>query len=450
MTGTPPCILLFLILSLIPSPCEACTVHAFQNANVSEEQWQSAANRVANQWQNPTDVLTILMIIGGDVVQKALAQLCGGYFVPVAFSFGWVSYSFNTLLVVFGDGALMPATVYPSSLINARSGYARGNYSWVLNRFLRGVELSLAPLDAALCVSVFCSKPFKSRTSHDWLWWSGVITIFVQLTIAIVPYVRESDWIILLATLTGIGLALGGGSLPQWQKEKWGARLENKNTTFCLTRGNGFQHVVVILNQTPGGLNLEDLAMPQRHSCTRGCKAAIIILAVLWITFLITVAGLQKNTWYLLGVGFIGMAQNIFVAAMPRRPDAMGIPLDFVTRIQGPKVMAVLMKTECQFPSVGAALVKTYFPGKLREEEEKFWLRKAEETRSSTQRRVATVQQGGNVFPPPAGSHLTATYMSTSITPQSAVNNTAATLARAMPPVSPLPIPSTPLRRNTL
>lgn len=223
-----------------------------------------------------------------------------------------------------------------------------------------------------------------------------MITIFIQLTIAIVPYARESDWTILLATLTSISLALSGGSLPQWRKEKWGARLENKNTTFCLTRANGFQHVVVILNQAPGCLNLEDLAMPQRHNCTRGCKAAVMILAVLWITFLITVAGLQKNTWYLLGVGFIGMGQNIFVAAMPRRPDAMGIPLDFVTRIQGPKVMTVLMNTEHQFPSVGAALVKTYFPGKLREEEEEFWSRK-----SSSQRRVSTVQPGGNVFPPP-------------------------------------------------
>lgn len=390
------------------------------------------------------------MIIGGDIVQKAIAQLCGGHIVPVAFSFGWVSYSFNALLAVFGDGALMPATVYPSSLINARSGYARRNHSWILNCLLRGVEHSLEPLDAALCISVFYSKPFKSQTTHDWLWWSGVITIFVQVIIATVPYPIESDWTILLVTLTGIGLALSGGSLPQWRKEKWGARLDNKNTTYCLTRGNGFQHVVVVLNQSPGCLNLEDLAMPRRNGCSGTCKAAITVLAVLWIMFLITVAGLQNNTWYLLGVGFLGMAQNIFVAAMPRRPDAMGIPLEFVTRIQGPKVMAVLMDIEYQFPSVGVALVKTFFPGKFSEEEEEFWTRRVEETRSLTQRRAATVQLRGRVSPQPAGSHTTATYISTPITTQPAVNSTAATLTQAIPPVSPLPISPTPLRRHSL
>lgn len=444
MMSTSSRILLFLLLWLVLCPCATPTVHAVQDADISKEQRQSSARRLANQWQNPTDVLTILMIIGGDIVQKAIAQLCGGYFVPVAFSFGWVSYSFNTLLAVLGDGALMPVTVYPSFLINARSGYARQNYSWILNRLLRDVEHSLDPLNAALCVSVFCSKPSKCRTSYDWLWWIGVITIFVQLTIAIVPYVIESDWTIFFITVIGIGLALSGGSLPQWRKEKWGARIENKNTTICLTRGSGFQHVVVILNQGPGCLNLEDLAMPQRHGCTGGCKTAITILAVLWIMFLISVAGLQKNAWYLLGVGFVGMAQNIFVAAMPRRPDAMGIPLDFVTRIQGPKVMTVLMNTEYQYPSAGAALVKTYFPGKLKEEEEEFWSRRANETRSSAQRRAVTVQPRGNFSPPPAGSHMTATSFSTPITLQSAVHSTAATSAETMPPVSPLPFSSTP------
>jgi hypothetical protein len=45
------------------------------------------------QWTNPTDIFTILLIIGGEVVQVAMGQLCAGpvpFLTPVAFSFGWV------------------------------------------------------------------------------------------------------------------------------------------------------------------------------------------------------------------------------------------------------------------------------------------------------------------------------------------------------------------------
>ena len=45
------------------------------------------------QWSNPTDIFTILLIIGGDVVQRAIAQLSGGRLTPVSFSFGWVRIS---------------------------------------------------------------------------------------------------------------------------------------------------------------------------------------------------------------------------------------------------------------------------------------------------------------------------------------------------------------------
>ena len=45
------------------------------------------------QWSNPSDIFTILLIVGGDIVQKAIAQLTAGpipHFTPVSFSFGWV------------------------------------------------------------------------------------------------------------------------------------------------------------------------------------------------------------------------------------------------------------------------------------------------------------------------------------------------------------------------
>lgn len=40
------------------------------------------------QWENPGDVFSVLLILGGDVVARALAQLTGSRITPVAFSFG--------------------------------------------------------------------------------------------------------------------------------------------------------------------------------------------------------------------------------------------------------------------------------------------------------------------------------------------------------------------------
>ena len=57
---------------------------------------------LASQWQNPNDVLSVLLILGPDIVQKAIAQLAGRALTPVAFSFGWVAYSVSALLSVFG------------------------------------------------------------------------------------------------------------------------------------------------------------------------------------------------------------------------------------------------------------------------------------------------------------------------------------------------------------
>lgn len=40
-----------------------------------------------DQWHNPADVFSVLLILGGDVVARALAQLSGSRVTPVAFSF---------------------------------------------------------------------------------------------------------------------------------------------------------------------------------------------------------------------------------------------------------------------------------------------------------------------------------------------------------------------------
>jgi hypothetical protein len=67
----------------------------------SDTKFGGTSSWLRAQWSNPGDAFTILLIIGGDIVQTAIAQLCAGpvpYLTPVSFSFGWVS-SFPYLLV---------------------------------------------------------------------------------------------------------------------------------------------------------------------------------------------------------------------------------------------------------------------------------------------------------------------------------------------------------------
>ena len=49
-----------------------------------------------NQWKHPHDVFVVLLILGGDVVGRALAQLAGSWVTPVAFSFGTTSLMSRT------------------------------------------------------------------------------------------------------------------------------------------------------------------------------------------------------------------------------------------------------------------------------------------------------------------------------------------------------------------
>jgi hypothetical protein len=65
-------------------------------------QGRTIGHDVQDQWRNPSDILSLLLIISPDIIQRAFAQLVGGPVAPIAFSFGWVAYSINALLSVFG------------------------------------------------------------------------------------------------------------------------------------------------------------------------------------------------------------------------------------------------------------------------------------------------------------------------------------------------------------
>ena len=70
---------------------------------------------IDSQWHNPSDILSILLILGPEIVQKAVAQLAGRVVTPVAFSFGWVAYAINALLATVGGRSSFVVTRLLSS-----------------------------------------------------------------------------------------------------------------------------------------------------------------------------------------------------------------------------------------------------------------------------------------------------------------------------------------------
>lgn len=302
----------------------------------SGSNWTSTSSELREQWKNPGDILSLLLLIGGDIVQRSIAQLIGyrvhlpgrGSYTlsvaPVAFSFGWVAYGFTNLLSAFGDKKLMPSADRASLVINCSNGFARETQSWALERLLRDHErrYKVDPRPKAeggreesLRIDIFNLKPI-TKPSLDFVWWLGWFTIVAQVGIAIPPWVRHNDWGPMLVTLSGNLLAAITCAMPQWNQEKWAGRKLEKPKVTCLTRGNGFRHIMVFIG-SKDSWDMESLATgtsvprPETHWIS-------LILAICWVCLLISVSGLKEHAWYLVGIGGLGMLQNIFAASKSR------------------------------------------------------------------------------------------------------------------------------------
>ncbi|KAI0024415.1 hypothetical protein F4780DRAFT_599832 [Xylariomycetidae sp. FL0641] len=390
---------------------------------------ESPLARLGSQWASPSDVSTVLMIIGGDVVRVALAQSTGSWFTPVCFSFGWVSYAFIALINIIGDGRLLPPPDYPVKVFNLVSGYARENKNWVLGRILRDHEASISRqfrCNEGIRISVYVAKrnPNAWTTfSMDPVHWLGALVVVCQLVIAAIPIAVSRDWTVMLITGVGTILAQTYGSLPQWTAEKLPNR-QHAPAVFALTSGNGSKDILIIhgcrrsldleefcvtdtpRNQRPWGKFTKSNKAPDlesKKSVRRRFRlgyfyavelkgkpigfwitvGASIAQLLAWIALLITVATTQANTWFLLSVGLLGMLQNGIIAAVERSPEARNLPLELHSTIVRPKVMDALMDLEVELndpmsvPGSSCAsaqpLRKEFFPGPLRENEEKWW-----------------------------------------------------------------------------
>ena len=321
----------------------------------------------AAQWANPVNVLSVLQLIGGSIVRKALAQLAGSsYFVPVAFSFGWVSYSFEALMSAFGDGRILPQPDHSSVLINTATGYRRENHSWVLGRLLRDFENQAC--DQAFRITVFAVQSRNPR--WDWINYSGVFIMVIQCLISFLPFSLHGNWVIPVVTIFGTVLGLCDGALPQWKLEKWSARPQSSKT-IALCRGNGSQHVMILISSGKS-YDLEDLASA-RVGKARYTRSLLVMLAILRCLLLLVVSCVTKDCWYLFAIGALGMMHNLIAAGAARDPPAHGFDLSPLKTFEGTKVMKVLEELEMHYPRVGVSLLKMFFPGPLRPDEERFW-----------------------------------------------------------------------------
>lgn len=341
------------------------------------------------------------MLIGGDVVQRAVAQLAGsGPFsiTPVAFSFGWVAYSVNAVLSSVGTGRLMPDVDCPSIVINASNGYIRQNQSWALGRLLRDHQSEYDHTQSGLTVSLYRTSTLKQtgRPDHDWVFYSGMAVIPLQIGIAAIPGALYNNWTIFLVTTVGIVLALVTGALPQWRAEKWAARPllspdgKRKREAISLTRGNGSKDVIVIVSDGVG-LRLEDLAAG-REVHSPYTIALTCTLAILWVAHLLTVTGLKNYAWYQFGVGALGMIQNVIAAGARRSPNALGFHLERMSPtgvIHNDKVFQAIVELENLEPGAGLSLVPVFFPGSLRRDEEE-WMQRAKEALKTSQKESRT------------------------------------------------------------
>ncbi|KAH9847737.1 hypothetical protein C2E23DRAFT_486539 [Lenzites betulinus] len=342
------------------------------------EQYFSAES---NSWKSPDDILSILMIIGGDIVQRAVAQLAGSgpwHFAPVAFSFGWLAYSVSALTSAVGDGRLLPPPDIAAYVVNARTGYVRENASWVVCRLMRDHEKRTFK-GGSLTVAFYRTRRGVRAgvPARDWVYWSGVLVILAQLAIALIPGALHGNWIVLIVTAGGTALALTASGLPQWREEKYAAREVDEvkgREVVCVTRGNGSTFAMVIISDRTG-LRFEDLAggRDKRRPFTAFMSA---VLCLLWIVLLLTVEGLQGDAWYLLAIGGLGMVQNVVAAGAQRSAEALGFYFEPTTKddiFKEAKVMQTLKRVEEKEPGVGLSMLPIFFPGDLRPDEQAYW-----------------------------------------------------------------------------
>lgn len=314
-------------------------VQARGSSSNNEPATTTTAEALAGQWGNPTDISTTLMIIGGDIVQKALAQGTGlWYFTPVCFSFGWVSYAFIALVIIavqFGL-AVGPIVLYEE---------------WDIMMII-AVGTFLAQIAGSLPQWRAEKLPNRQRRAEVYALTQGngsreVVVIFGK---------GECLDLEELATLTNPR----GGKLwekftgdnmltaPQFKGVKGRGSAPRTDSELCKSR--------------------KSYGLPLGFWLTR---IVVTVQLILWLLLLVNVSTPRESNWFLLGIGAIGMFQNSISAGSECDPKHRNIPVHKVNTIRSQKVMDGIMDFEVTY-GLGKPLLHEFFPGDL-QEDEKDW-----------------------------------------------------------------------------
>ncbi|KAI0459479.1 hypothetical protein F5B21DRAFT_499657 [Xylaria acuta] len=334
------------------------------------------AHALRDQFVNPQGITSILLLIGGDIIAKAVAQL---------------SCSFKNLPFT---GSLQ---------------LRREIKSWVVGRLFRDLEKEIDPdgriadhkaFHDSLHVEVYQLDPSHLsnngalRPKRDLLWWSFVVALVLQIGIAIIPMTptpgrQKPNFYVLLITVAGTLLSLITGSLQATRGEKYGRRGLGCRDMFALTKGNGYNIAIIILpnslerNPRPGDIPsqmpyLANMATAS-YRPTKISRIRAFILGGLWIVLLLVIGGASADSWYLLLVGGVGMVHTVYVAGRKRKSEAHGIPL---TRLGeqwvfngGTGQMDVLVSLEKRIPGAGYLLRREFFNGPMTADDKARWKR---------------------------------------------------------------------------
>jgi hypothetical protein len=331
-----------------------------------------------------TSIIPLLMIVGPQLVGKALAITIASPRNDFAcFGFGLLGYAFNLLISAFtGFADVLPKPEILSKVLNLKSGQGRQNGSFVLSRVLRDLESRYETKKGGLVIEVLNAVAPAAPLSGRRLLQANnhmVIVLVAQFCAALgYAFLYSGDISVFLILLTSLCALQTVNFLPAWGVQKFSARKDgSKNAVYALLRGNGHRHVFIINNVHPEAWNLEDLAFSGLSTYDGGHYELAVTCALFIIFLLLTMLATQLSyfgTIIFICMMFYGSLGNLLIAALPRAPWAHGVALESVETIQDDrKVMTALQELENKHPGHGLPLVKEFFPGGLRENDQTWW-----------------------------------------------------------------------------
>lgn len=344
------------------------------------------------QMYNPTvaerghlaSLIPLVMIMGERILSKAISVTTANPRQDCPhLGCGWLSWCLNAVTTsVSNTTDLIAKPENACRVVNLEHGHTRTNNSFVLSRILRDLESRKGSEVGGLSIEVLNAGEqveLRSWAQIFRLNSESTFALLVQLIIGFLAFSATGDITPLLFFSAGVFLMEAIVNFPAWSAAKFSARKDNGcRSTYALMRGNGHRNVFIIRNAHDDAWNLEDMAS---GGSSRYNYASTPERAVMFLTFVTFLAQTISATFmsdasarYILYILAVGTIQNVLIAALPRPTWAHGVWLASIDTISNDrKVMVALKELEEKYPGIADPLVKEFFPGGLREDEQKWW-----------------------------------------------------------------------------